>query len=149
MGKQSTRENKNIYQLCREAQGLTREKASENMVGERNFRILARIACGQSCVGQGALPAMMDACGVEDIDPAARAVVLEYFQRRIFHRHGDIPTIAACGYARQPRTEAIISLVRRAHPHRPLRRARGKRYGQMVTPQAKVMRNNFPRQFGA
>ena len=29
MGKQSTRENKNIYQLCREAQGLTREKASE------------------------------------------------------------------------------------------------------------------------
>lgn len=33
MGKQSTRENKNIYQLCREAQGLTREKASENMVG--------------------------------------------------------------------------------------------------------------------
>lgn len=32
MGKQSTRENKNIYQLCREAQGLTREKASEHMV---------------------------------------------------------------------------------------------------------------------
>lgn len=27
MGKQSTRENKTIYQLCREAQGLTREKA--------------------------------------------------------------------------------------------------------------------------
>ncbi len=33
MGKQSTRENKTIYQLCREAQGLTREKASEQMVG--------------------------------------------------------------------------------------------------------------------
>lgn len=33
MGKQSTRTNKNIYQLCREAQGLTREKASEKMSG--------------------------------------------------------------------------------------------------------------------
>ena len=32
MGKQSTRENKNIYQLCREEQGLTREKASENNI---------------------------------------------------------------------------------------------------------------------
>lgn len=32
MGKQSTRENKNIYQLCREAQGLTRERASENNI---------------------------------------------------------------------------------------------------------------------
>lgn len=39
MGKQSTRENKNIYQLCREAQGLTREKASENMVGVSASRI--------------------------------------------------------------------------------------------------------------
>ena len=29
MGKQSTRENKTIYQICREEQGLTREKASE------------------------------------------------------------------------------------------------------------------------
>ena len=28
MGKHSTRENKNIFQQCREAQGLTREKAS-------------------------------------------------------------------------------------------------------------------------
>ena len=28
--KQSTRENKTIYQLCREAQGLTREKAPVN-----------------------------------------------------------------------------------------------------------------------
>ncbi len=33
MGKQSTRENKNIYQLCREECGLTREKASESMCG--------------------------------------------------------------------------------------------------------------------
>ena len=32
MGKQSTRENKNIYQLCREEQELTREKASENNI---------------------------------------------------------------------------------------------------------------------
>lgn len=39
MGKQSTRENKTIYQLCREAQGLTREKASENMVGVSASRI--------------------------------------------------------------------------------------------------------------
>lgn len=31
MGKHSIRENKNIYQQCREAQGLTREKASEQM----------------------------------------------------------------------------------------------------------------------
>ena len=39
MGKQSTRENKNIFQKCREAQGLTREKASENMVGVSASRI--------------------------------------------------------------------------------------------------------------
>ena len=39
MGKQSTRENKNIYQLCREAQGLTREKASELMDGVSESRI--------------------------------------------------------------------------------------------------------------
>ena len=39
MGKQSTRENKNIYQLCREEQGLTREKASEKMVGISASRI--------------------------------------------------------------------------------------------------------------
>ena len=31
MGKQSTRENKTIYQLCREAAGLTRAEASERM----------------------------------------------------------------------------------------------------------------------
>ena len=31
MGKQSTRENKTIYQLCREAAGLTRAEASEKM----------------------------------------------------------------------------------------------------------------------
>ena len=35
MGKQSTRENKNIYQRCREEQGLTREKASEKLIGDR------------------------------------------------------------------------------------------------------------------
>ena len=39
VGKQSTRENKNIYQLCREEQGLTREKASEQMVGVSASRI--------------------------------------------------------------------------------------------------------------
>lgn len=39
MGKQSTRENKNIYQLCREECGLTREKASEGMVGISASRI--------------------------------------------------------------------------------------------------------------
>lgn len=33
MGKQSTREHKNIYQIYREECGLTREKASEQMVG--------------------------------------------------------------------------------------------------------------------
>lgn len=33
MGKQSTRENKTIYQLCREEKELTREKASELMAG--------------------------------------------------------------------------------------------------------------------
>lgn len=39
MGKQSTRENKSIYQLYRESQGLTREKASENMAGVSASRI--------------------------------------------------------------------------------------------------------------
>ena len=39
MGKQSTRENKTVYQLCREAQGLTREKASELMPGISVSRI--------------------------------------------------------------------------------------------------------------
>ena len=33
MGRASTRENKNIYQISREEQGLTREKASEGMIG--------------------------------------------------------------------------------------------------------------------
>ena len=32
MGKRSIKENKNIYQLSREALGLTRDKASEQMV---------------------------------------------------------------------------------------------------------------------
>lgn len=39
MGKQSTRENKTIYQVYREKQGLTREKASENMPGISASRI--------------------------------------------------------------------------------------------------------------
>lgn len=39
MGKQSTRENKTIYQICREDQGLTREKASEKMDGISASRI--------------------------------------------------------------------------------------------------------------
>ena len=39
MGKKSTRENKNIYQLYREEQGLTREKASDLMVGISPARI--------------------------------------------------------------------------------------------------------------
>lgn len=39
MGKQSTRENKTIYQVCREEQGLTREKASELMDGVSESRI--------------------------------------------------------------------------------------------------------------
>lgn len=39
MGKQSTRENKTIYQICREEQGLTREKASEKMIGVSASRI--------------------------------------------------------------------------------------------------------------
>ena len=39
MGKQSTRENKTIYQICREEQHLTREKASEGMIGVSPSRI--------------------------------------------------------------------------------------------------------------
>ena len=39
MGKQSTREHKTIYQVFREAQGLTREKASEKMEGISASRI--------------------------------------------------------------------------------------------------------------
>ena len=39
MGKQSTRENKTIYQICREERGLTREKASESMAGISPSRI--------------------------------------------------------------------------------------------------------------
>ena len=39
MGKQSTREHKNIYQIYREEQGLTREKASEKMEGVSASRI--------------------------------------------------------------------------------------------------------------
>ncbi len=39
MGKRSTKENKNIYQLCREKQELTRDKASEKMVYISSDRI--------------------------------------------------------------------------------------------------------------
>lgn len=39
MGRQSTRENKNIYQLAREEKGLTREKASNLMQGVSVARI--------------------------------------------------------------------------------------------------------------
>ena len=39
MGRQSTRANKNIYQICREEWALTREKASEMMTGVSASRI--------------------------------------------------------------------------------------------------------------
>ena len=39
MGRQSTKANKNIFQLYREEQGLTREKASDLMVGVSPSRI--------------------------------------------------------------------------------------------------------------
>lgn len=39
MGRQSTRENKTMYQLCREECDLTREEASEKMTGLSDSRI--------------------------------------------------------------------------------------------------------------
>ena len=39
MGKQSTRENKTIYQLCREAAGLTRAEASDKMKAVSDSKI--------------------------------------------------------------------------------------------------------------
>ena len=39
MGKQSTRENKTIYQLCREAAGLTRAEASDKMEAVSDSKI--------------------------------------------------------------------------------------------------------------
>ena len=39
MGRQSTRENKNIYQIAREEKGLTREKAADLMPGFSSARI--------------------------------------------------------------------------------------------------------------
>ena len=39
MGRRSTKPDKNMYQLAREAAGLTREKASENMAGISDDRI--------------------------------------------------------------------------------------------------------------
>ena len=52
MGKQSTRENKTIYQLCREEKELTREKASELMAGVSSSRI-GKIKCA---IGQRYVP---------------------------------------------------------------------------------------------
>ena len=37
MGKQSTRENKTIYQICREEAGLTRLEASEKMTAVSDY----------------------------------------------------------------------------------------------------------------
>ena len=39
MGKQSTRENKTIYQICREEAGLTRSEASEKMTAVSDSKI--------------------------------------------------------------------------------------------------------------
>ena len=39
MGKQSTRENKTIYQICREEAGLTRSEASEKMTAFSDSKI--------------------------------------------------------------------------------------------------------------
>ena len=39
MGKQSTKENKTIYQLCREAAGLTRAEASDKMEAVSDSKI--------------------------------------------------------------------------------------------------------------
>ena len=39
MGKQSTRESKTIYQLCREAAGLTRAEASDKMEAVSDSKI--------------------------------------------------------------------------------------------------------------
>ena len=39
MGKQSTRENKTIYQLCRESAGLTRAEASDKMKAVSDSKI--------------------------------------------------------------------------------------------------------------
>ena len=47
VGRGSNRENKNIYQLCRERAGLTREKASEQMPGLSANR-LERIEYGKT-----------------------------------------------------------------------------------------------------
>ena len=43
MGKQSTRANKTIYQLCREAAGLTRAEASDKMKLSRILKSKIRI----------------------------------------------------------------------------------------------------------
>ena len=46
MGKQSTRENKTIYQLCREAAGLTRAEASDKMKAVSD---LCNYYCSHKC----------------------------------------------------------------------------------------------------
>lgn len=43
MGRQSTRANKNIYQICREECELTRERASEMMTGVSAYELKNRI----------------------------------------------------------------------------------------------------------
>ena len=40
MGKQSTRENKTIYQICREEAGLTRSEASEKMTAVSDSKMM-------------------------------------------------------------------------------------------------------------
>lgn len=47
MGKKSTKENKNIYQICREKTELTRDKASEQMACISSDRI-EKIESGKS-----------------------------------------------------------------------------------------------------
>ena len=42
MGKQSTRENKTFYQICREEAGLTRSDASEKMTAVSDLNMKCR-----------------------------------------------------------------------------------------------------------
>ena len=48
MGKQSTRENKTFYQICREEAGLTRSEASEKMTAVSDSRSEER-RVGKEC----------------------------------------------------------------------------------------------------
>ena len=58
MGRTSTKENKNSYQLAREELGLTREKASELTMAEKYKRpSLCNCYCSQQCpIGQRYVP---------------------------------------------------------------------------------------------